>query len=270
MKVHIVYDKERFSKGGDVFGGRLALFLKQKNVDSKIIFSDDMRAGDAPEELPKLVIMRTFDADISRFYEKAGVRVMNTAQLSTVANDKWATYLFAVKHGIAVASTELISVGQNYPLSDFGGSAVFKTRFGHGGTGIFEVNSDSDIDKAFAATGESTAILQKRLTDTADIRAYVIGGELKFAMRRTAKTGFRSNYSLGGRAELTTLSLEENSLVQKAIDQVMPDFAGIDIMHDGSIPILSEIEDVVGCRMVYENTELDPIKMYAEYIAREL
>jgi glutathione synthase/RimK-type ligase-like ATP-grasp enzyme len=47
----------------------------------------------------------------------------------------------------------------------------------------------------------------------------------------------------------------------------MPDFIGVDfVFGDGNV-YLNEIEDVVGTRMLYSLTELDPARMYMEYIA---
>jgi len=47
----------------------------------------------------------------------------------------------------------------------------------------------------------------------------------------------------------------------------MPDFVGIDFIFSDGKPYLNEIEDVVGTRMLYKLTDLDPAKMYIEYIA---
>ena len=44
------------------------------------------------------------------------------------------------------------------------------------------------------------------------------------------------------------------------------DYAGIDLIYDNGKPVLNEIEDVVGSRMLYNHTDIDTAKLYIKYI----
>ena len=48
------------------------------------------------------------------------------------------------------------------------------------------------------------------------------------------------------------------------------DYAGADFLRDGERYLLNELEDVVGARMLYTHTELDPIAAFVSHIRREL
>lgn len=85
-------------------------------------------------------------------------------------------------------------------------------------------------------------------------------------MLRQAEEGFKSNYSLGGNAGIYQLSKEEKETVCKVLKKINIDYGGIDfIFHNGEL-MFNEIEDAVGARMVYENTNIDIVGAFAEYI----
>jgi len=45
------------------------------------------------------------------------------------------------------------------------------------------------------------------------------------------------------------------------------DFVGVDFIRDGGAWILNEIEDSVGCRMLYKTSKIDVAKEYLRYVA---
>ena len=48
------------------------------------------------------------------------------------------------------------------------------------------------------------------------------------------------------------------------------DYYGIDFVFDNGKAVFNELEDAVGARMVYANTEIDIIGMYIDYIKGSL
>ena len=99
------------------------------------------------------------------------------------------------------------------------------------------------------------------------MRVYVIGNRIVTAFERRSETDFRSNYSLGGSARVHELTREERDVVEKVLAEMNFDFAGIDLIFDAGRPILNEIEDVVGCRMVYAQGDLDILEVFMEYLS---
>ena len=57
-------------------------------------------------------------------------------------------------------------------------------------------------------------------------------------------------------------------IIRRILPELLPDFVGIDFVFGREGVYLNEIEDVVGTRMLYELTDLDPARMYMEYIAQ--
>ena len=45
-----------------------------------------------------------------------------------------------------------------------------------------------------------------------------------------------------------------------------PDFIGVDFLIDNGQYVFNEVEDPVGSKMLYENTDIDPIKLFAEHV----
>ena len=99
-----------------------------------------------------------------------------------------------------------------------------------------------------------------------DKRVYVLGGKIVVAMLRKSDTDFRSNFCLGGQAEQVDVTPEEADYIARLCDTLSIDFAGIDFLYDGGHPLLGEMEDIVGARMVYSLTDIDIIDDYVDYI----
>ena len=72
-------------------------------------------------------------------------------------------------------------------------------------------------------------------------------------------------------SELIEPDADMRALVE-AVQRILPlDFAGVDLLRrqDGSY-LLGEIEDAVGCRMLYQLTGKDPAKDFIAGIAQKL
>ena len=63
---------------------------------------------------------------------------------------------------------------------------------------------------------------------------------------------------------------KEKSLVKRILSLVESDYIGIDFLFDGGHLIFNEIEDTVGARMVYDKTDIDIIKLYCDYIKKNI
>lgn len=201
------------------------------------------------------VVNRSNDYEIAKYYEDRGIRVFNGAQFTRLANDKQLCYDFMEQNGIEIMPTRYRDV----PF-------VKKPKDSHGGQGVVMCFDKADYDE--------NMVCQKPASDLGrDVRVWVLGGEIICAFLRVSDTDFRSNYCLGGRAEKYNLNEEEKSKVNRIIDLVTPlgaDYYGIDFVFDNGKAVFNELEDAVGARMVYANTEIDIIGMYIDYIKGSL
>lgn len=206
------------------------------------------------QEKADFVVNRTDDWRIAAAFEQRGVRVFNSSTVSRIANDKALAYSFMQSHGVEVL-----------PVNYTGFPAVLKKSFSKGGKDVHLIHTPQELPKDLSGW-----VLQQPCdTPGKDLRVYVLGGEIVVSCLRTG-SGFLSNYCLGGRAEVYSLSADERAAVQKVIGLFDFDFVGIDFLfHQGKL-VFNEIEDTVGARMVYDLTDLDIVSMYCRYILKQV
>ena len=215
---------------------------------------------------PDYALVRTIAPALSKDLEGAGTRLFNSAAVSLLANDKWETYRFAKEIGLTVLPTALSSSVE--ADSPFGYPVVVKSRAGHGGSEVFLLSSQQEYRDFFKNHPAQEYITQAVCSETGkDMRVYVLGNQILAGVLRTSTSDFRSNFSLGGSVERVPVPIEIQNLVERVCEKQPVDFVGIDfIRHDGGW-VLNEIEDVVGCRMLYQTSDLDVAKLYIRHVA---
>lgn len=257
MKGLIVYDKESLDKNR-FFAAKLQNELIALGVDVDVVLKKD-----AFKLHPDFAIMRVYDEKLSSYFDSSGLRTFNNREVAHVCNDKWETYL-RLKDIVPVAYTQKAE-DCNIPFP-----CIVKARHGHGGSEVFWADDEIKF-KSIVDGLKDCAIVQPPVGKRGrDLRVYVVGGEPIVAMLRKSDVDFRSNFSLGGSAEIFKLGDDAMRLIKKICSVMDFDFVGVDFLLGEDGLICNEIEDVVGCRMVYEYTDIDIIKIYAEYIVCSL
>ena len=232
--------------------------LEKENIVVRVIILDHHNIeAQLKENLPQIVINRSRNYEIAEMLEQKGIKVMNHSFVTKIANDKLQTYEFLEE---TVAFMPLYGKEIKYPC-------VMKSCNGHGGEQVYLVHNQQEKEKVVMQLGEQNYICQAYCNEPGkDLRVYVMGGEIIVSMLRQSKEGFKSNYSLGGSADVYQLSKKEKEMVCKVLKKIDIDYGGIDfIFHNGEL-MFNEIEDAVGARMVYENTNIDIVGQFAEYI----
>lgn len=237
-------------------------------IELKIL---DELDGLQEQVLPDFVLNRSRDAEIAEQLEALGVRCINPAQVSRIANDKWETYRFFKEHQIPMLPTWGAIVDKNlknqkvcgYPL-------VAKSVDGHGGSEVFIVENAEAWNPVIEVLFGRKIVIQKMCGMIGrDLRIFVLGGEAIAAVLRQSESDFRANYSLGGQIRLAELTKEQKKIVKK-ICQVFPmEWGGIDLLFDSEDHFyLNEVEDAVGSRSLSQLTELNVARMVLTYIQR--
>ncbi|NLN71591.1 MAG: hypothetical protein GX137_02215, partial [Thermoplasmatales archaeon] len=212
---------------------------------------------------PLFAINRSRDPFVAREIEKYGIRVFNSSIVNLFANDKYATYILAKNLDVPVAETKILG---NDPVLRF--PCIVKRRSGHGGSEVFRINDDNELKDSLGSADRDGFIIQPVVTETGeDLRVYMIGGEIIAGVKRAGRPGdCRSNYSLGGTAELTEVPEEVRDMAARIQKELGSDFIGLDFMITDGSYILNEIEDPVGSRMLYDVSDTDIIDLYAQYV----
>ncbi len=228
-------------------------------MNCRIVTIDELDLDDAPE----VVVSRIRDSDILSQLEDYGSTVYNRSSVCRICNDKAFTYSFVKSLGIPILPFSFPD--QRLPP---GPPWVIKSCIGHGGTEVFKADSEEDLGNLVSKLDGRKPIIQSFASDPGkDMRVYVLGGRIIATVLRSSETDFRANFKLGGKAELVDPPEQIIKMVKRIVPELMADFIGIDFVFGDGQVYLNEIEDVVGTRMLYSLTDLNPARMYMEYIA---
>ncbi len=227
-----------------------------------------------PAQKPDFAIVRTIYPLLSFFMESLGVRLFNQYAISKICNDKRLTYTLVSGCGIPIMPTvfhdrRFFSADQ-INESDF--PLVLKSVSGHGGKEVFLINDINELEGKIQTLPTDDFLTQKVCgTVGRDLRVYVMGGKIIGSVLRSSDS-FKSNFSLGGKAEYYTLSDKEESDVNSVIDclSCLPDLVGIDFLPDDGRLVFNEIEDVVGTRMLYQTTNINVALEFSKYIKENI
>ena len=215
--------------------------------------------------LPHFAVCRTKNPLLTRQLELMGVRTYNNSTVATICNDKQLTYQMVANLGIDTIDTDFVKKGSKYISEDF--PKIIKTAEGCGGKNVYLAHSQKEIDDILEQNCHSDCVIQPLVGEQCrDLRVYVIGKQIVGAVLRTAKEGFKSNYSLGGDIAPFKVTDEIKSIVDKISNALNFGLVGIDFLFEKDKPLLNEIEDVVGCRMLYACTDVNIVRLYLDYI----
>lgn len=262
MKGWLIYNAQG-AKRNEWFISRLIAEAKKRGADLELKIAANVNEL-LQEPLPDFAICRAMDARYNAVLEKAGVRTINNAKTALIAGDKWEAYRLCKGLDIPVLDTYLAEEGiydKQYPL-------VVKSRFGHGGSEVFWSNNAQETERLVDKEGKY--ILQKPSDILGvDTRIYAVGGRIVAAVQRSAKVGFKSNFSLGGSVKAVQPSAEQKGIVDKLYQALHFDFIGIDFLPYCGGVVLNELEDAAGTRMLYSCTDIDVVPIYMRHVLNE-
>lgn len=232
------------------------------NLDIRLVLSD---REEVPDNDIDFAIVRNRDSKLCKRLEENNIRCFNSSYVVNIGNDKWEMYKDFNSAGIPVMYTQRTKLP--YPF-------VMKPVNGHGGENVYLIKNADEYESVISNIPnerQGDLIYQVIATEKGrDIRVYVVGGIILTAMERIAldtEKDFRSNYSLNGNAKEHALTDEELKLAAKVADHIKADFVGIDLIYNNGKPVVNEIEDAVGTRMLYSLTDIDPVREFVAHIA---
>lgn len=238
---------------------------KMRGMDLKFLLDTQLDFCNPPD----FAIVRTMQPNINKKLEALGVRVFNNSFVSEMCNNKQNTYKYVSENGIEILP---VFYGQAGIVPDnITFPCVIKPSCSHGGNNVRIINNKSELEQAVNDIYPDSFVCQAVATDKGkDLRVYIIGNKIICAMLRTSEKDFRSNFCLGGKAELYTLTKQETELVKRIISLFDFGLVGIDFVFNNEKIVFNEIEDVVGARMLYEKTQIDIVSLYLDYILKEI
>lgn len=221
--------------------------------------------------IPRIGASVTFyGSAIVRQFEVMGVISANPSQAITRSRDKLRCMQILSGAGIGLPITgfarttsdvdDLISMVGGAPL-------VIKLLEGTQGIGVVLAETKkaaSSVIEAFYGLGNNILIQEyiKEAKGT-DIRAFVVGGKVVGAMKRTAKEGeFRSNIHRGGTAEIIRLTKNERETAIAAAASMGLTVCGVDMMPSDRGPLVLEVNSSPGLEGIEKATKkILPVKL---------
>ncbi|MBO4395950.1 MAG: ATP-grasp domain-containing protein [Eubacterium sp.] len=205
------------------------------------------------DEHPDVAIVRTICPKLNRILESEGVVTHNSYRLSYITNDKKRCI------GFIMDNTDVPCVPCKETMEP---GDVIKPLSGHGGIGVRRATESGSVPDGHVCQPFIDGPHE-------DVRVYVIGKRIVAAVKRTAPKGeFRANASLGGMTSRYELRERDRDYVEQIINVIHDGLIGIDFIidSDGRF-VFSEIEDVVGARMLYKtHPEIDILREYLVWI----
>lgn len=215
-----------------------------------------------------------YGAAVIRQFESQGVFSTLHAEPLLKARDKLSCLQILGSNGVGVPKTVycsspftipyLLEQMEPYPI-------IIKLVTGTQGMGVIlaenKANAESILE-AFHTTKEKV-IMQKFIKEAkgADIRAFVVNGEIVGAMKRQARSGdFRSNLHRGGTAEAIKLSSDEEETALKSVEILGLKVAGVDMLKTVNGPLVLEVNASPGLEGIEGTTGADIAGKIIKYI----
>jgi len=270
---------------------RLAEACDERGHDSEII--DHLKCTIVMEQNKPSIIYKGHSLDhleavIPRigasvtFYGSAVVRQFEMMKVFTAiesqalirSRDKLRSLQILSRAGLGLPKTVFTNYSKDTDdiLNAVGGAPVIiKLLEGTQGLGVVLAENKkaaSSVIEAFHGL-KARVIVQEFIKEAggADIRAFVINGEVVGAMKRQAKEGeFRSNLHRGGTSQVIKLSRKEKTAAITAVKKMGLGVAGVDMLQSSRGPLILEVNSSPGLEGIEKATAVDVAGKIVEFL----
>ena len=273
----MIYPKDTLNNkfGNNAFGW-MKDSASKNGISVDIVFSDDLiilndnrKTGFIHKGktlgFPDFVIMRDYNYTISMQLESLDIRVINSTRSMFNSRNKAVTARLLVKNNVSTPKF-LYSKEKNYGfIHDYfdGKKFVMKENEGSQGKGVYLIENEEDYDNAYRMNQEYFYQEFIEFSRGMDIRSYVLGDKVLGCVKRISDTGFKSNYSLGGRVESFELNDSIKEISLKATKALGLDFCGIDLLFTRESFTVCEVNGNAGFRTITQVSDIDiPMELF--------
>ena len=234
----------------------------------------------APDAIiPRIGASRTF-------YGTAMVRHFEMMDVFSVAGnlaiarsrDKLRSLQILSKHDVDMPKTVFASnksSAKDVIALSGGAPLVLKILEGTQGVGVVLVDTEkaakSVLDAFYGM--EVNLLVQEFIEEAggADIRAFIVGGEVVGAMKRQGAEGdFRSNLHQGGSATAHKLTRKEKATALAAAKAMGLGVCGVDMIPSARGPLVMEVNSSPGLEGIEKSTSIDIAGKIMDYIERNV
>lgn len=156
-----------------------------------------------------------------------------------------------------------------------GAPVVIKLLEGTQGLGVVLAETKNAAESVIEAFNglKARVIVQEFIRESkgADIRVFVVDGQVVGAIKRQGKEGeFRSNLHRGGSAEVIELTDDEEIAAVKAVKAMGLGVAGVDMLQSSRGPLILEVNSSPGLEGIETATGIDIAKKIIRYIEKHV
>jgi ribosomal protein S6--L-glutamate ligase len=234
----------------------------------------ELKAYDAV--IPRIGSSITFyGAAVVRQLEMMNVFCVNDSVAITRARDKLRSLQLLSKKGIGLPITGFAhSIDEIQDLIKMVGGVPLVIKFLEGTQGIGVVLVETakaarSVIEAFLGL-KVNIMVQEYIKEAsgADVRCFVVGGDVVAAMKRQAKSPeeFRSNLHRGGTASAVEITEEERTMAIRAAHIIGLNVAGVDIVRSNRGPLIMEVNASPGLEGIEKATGIDVASAIIKFI----
>ncbi|WP_303312581.1 30S ribosomal protein S6--L-glutamate ligase [Hymenobacter sp. BT730] len=232
------------------------------------------RIEDFDAIIPRIGASVTFyGCAVVRQFEMMKVRTAVESQAIVRSRDKLRSMQILARAGVGMPKTAFTNYSDEVPqmIEQVGGAPVIiKLLEGTQGLGVVLAESAKAAQSVIEAFHNLKAriIVQEFIAESkgADLRAFVVNGEVVGAMKRQGAAGeFRSNLHRGGSGKLVKLSRAEKAAALLAAKSLGLGIAGVDMLQSKRGPLILEVNSSPGLEGIEKATGLDIAGKIIEY-----
>jgi [lysine-biosynthesis-protein LysW]--L-2-aminoadipate ligase len=257
--------------------------IEIKLIDPKNIYIDtSTEEVNLKEEFGEVIIQRCVSyfrgLHITAILENAGIKIINSFNVSQICGNKLFTTLVLSNGGIPVPRTLVAFTQQGVikALEKLGYPAVIKPVIGSWGRLIALIKDRSSAQAIIESREQMrNSLLQiyyiqeyvKR--PPRDIRVLVIGEEtIAASYRYSPENDWRTNVAIGGKSEFCPITNDLEEIALKAAEKVGGGVLAIDCMESPRGILANEVNSTVEFRGLSSATKIDIPKKIIDYVVR--
>lgn len=229
--------------------------------------------------IPRIGASVTFyGTAVVRQFEMMGIFPVASSRGIVHSRDKLRCLQVLSKEGVGLPKTIFTNYSKNvkHVVDSAGGApVVLKLLEGTQGLGVVLAENENAAESVLEAFNglKARVIVQEYIKEAkgADLRAFVVDGEVVGAMKRQGKPGeFRSNLHRGGSSRIIELTEEESETAIKAAKTLGLGVAGVDLLQSARGPLVLEVNSSPGLEGIERTTGTDIAGKIIEYIERNV
>ena len=251
------------------------IIIEKKNP--KVIFKGRILEADAV--IPRIGASVTFyGTAVVRQFEMMKVFSAVESQALVRSRDKLRSLQVLSRAGLGMPKTVFSNYAKDVQsMIDYVGGAplIIKLLEGTQGLGVVLAETNNAAESVIEAFNglQARVIVQEFIKESkgADLRAFIVDGQVDGAMKRQGKEGeFRSNLHRGGSANIIELTDEEENAALKAAKSLELGICGVDMLQSSRGPLILEVNSSPGLEGIEAATKKDIASTIIRFIERHV